>query len=242
MTSFSINERAVLAFFHDVTMVAVSWLIAIELFVLASTPSVTADIGSLWAVLLVAIPVQAVVATIFGMYQGLWRYASLPDVQRIVATVVAGSLAVAATLWAGSWLGMLTVSHFVVQALLLIVLMAGSRIAYRSWKEWTLYGKSDDQGTPVLILGAGDAAVGLLKDLLRSHDWRVLGLLDDDPNKRHRIIHGVRVMGAIDELPRFARTLKVKHVIIAMPSVAYQKRRQIIVVCNRARVTVLTVP
>ena len=242
MTSFSINERAVLAFFHDVTMVAVSWLIAIELFVLASTPSVTAEIGSLWAVLLVAIPVQAVVATIFGMYQGLWRYASLPDVQRIVATVVAGSLAVAATLWAGSWLGMLTVSHFVVQTLLLIVLMAGSRISYRSWKEWTLYGKSDDQGTPVLILGAGDAAVGLLKDLLRSHDWRVLGLLDDDTNKRHRIIHGVRVMGAIDELPRFARTLKVKHVIIAMPSVAYQKRRQIIEVCNRARVTVLTVP
>ena len=67
-------------------------------------------------------------------------------------------------------------------------------------------------------------------------------MLDDDTNKRHRIIHGVRVMGAIDELPRFARTLKVKHVIIAMPSVPYQKRRQIIEVCNRARVTVLTVP
>ena len=242
MTSFTINERAVLAFVHDVTMVVISWTVAIELFVLASTPPVTAGIGSLWSVLLVAIPVQALVAAIFGMYQGLWRYASLPDVQRIVATVVAGSIAVAATLWAGGWLGMLTVSHFVVQALLLIVLMSGSRIAYRSWKEWTLYGKADDQGTPVLIMGAGDAAVGLLKELLRSHDWRVLGLLDDDPNKRHRIIHGVRVMGAIEELPRIARTLKVKHVIIAMPSVAYQKRRQIIEVCNRARVTVLTVP
>ncbi len=242
MTSFTINERAVLAFVHDVTMVAVSWAVTVELFMLASASPASVDIGSLWPILLVAIPVQALVATIFGMYQGLWRYASLPDVQRIVATVVAGSIAVAATLWAGGWLGALTISHFLVQALLLIVLMAGSRISYRSWKEWTLYGKADDQGTPVMILGAGDAAVGLLKELLRSRDWRVLGLLDDDPNKRHRLIHGVRVMGALEDLPRIARTLKIKHVIIAMPSVAYQKRRQIIEVCNRARVTVLTVP
>ncbi len=242
MTSFTINERAVLAFVHDVTMVAISWAAAIELFMLASSPPGAFTNGGLWLILLVAIPVQALVATIFGMYQGLWRYASLPDVQRIVATVGAGSFAVALTLWVGDWLGALTASHFIVQALLLIVLMAGSRITYRSWKEWSLYGKSDDQGTPVIILGAGDAAVGLLKELLRSRDWRVLGLLDDDPNKRHRLIHGIRVMGAVDELPRIARTLKIKHVIIAMPSVAYQKRRQIIEVCNRARVTVLTAP
>jgi FlaA1/EpsC-like NDP-sugar epimerase len=166
----------------------------------------------------------------------------LPDVQRIVATVVAGTLAAAATLWAGDWMGALVFSHFFVQSLLLVVLMAGSRIAYRSWKEWAVYGRSDDQGSPVLILGAGDAAVGLLKEIMRSRDWRVVGLLDDDGNKRNRLIHGVRVIGALDELPRIARLLKVRHVIIAMPSVAYQKRRQIIEICNRARVTVMTVP
>jgi FlaA1/EpsC-like NDP-sugar epimerase len=248
MTSITINERALLAFAHDVAMLTASWLITIALFVIANgAVSVTgtqthAELLSYWPILAVAIPLQALVATIFGMYQGLWRYASLPDVQRIVATGIAGTTAVAATLWAGDWLNGLTFSHFFVQALLLIVLMAGSRITYRSWKEWMLYGKSEDQGSPVIILGAGDAAVGILKELLRSRDWRVLGLLDDDTNKRNRLIHGVRVMGAIDELPRIARTLKVKHVIIAMPSVAYQKRRQIIEVCTKARVTVLTVP
>jgi len=239
MTSFSVNERAILAFIHDVVMLCVSWAAVVLLFGVAGQ-----NVLPLTAlqVLMVAVPVQAIVATIFGMYQGLWRYASLPDVQRIVATVVAGTLAVAATLWAGDWMGSLVFPHFFVQALLLMVLMAGSRISYRSWKEWMLYGKSDDQGAPVIILGAGDAAVGLLKELLRSRDWRVIGLLDDDLNKRNRLIHGVRVMGALDELPRIARTLKVKHVIIAMPSVAYQKRRQIIEICNRARVTVMTVP
>jgi FlaA1/EpsC-like NDP-sugar epimerase len=242
MTSFSINERALLAFAHDVLMLGLSWVITFLLFFTAvpGAPEITKTL--VLQVLLVAVPVQALVATIFGMYQGLWRYASLPDVQRIVVTVFAGTLAVAATLRAGNWLGMLSFSYFFVQALLLVVLMAGSRIGYRSWKEWSLYGRADDQGTPVIILGAGDAAVGLLKELLRSRDWRVLGLLDDDPNKHYRLIHGVRVLGALDELPQLARTLKVKHVIIAMPSVAYQKRRQIIEICNRARVTVMTAP
>ena len=242
MTSFSINERALLAFAHDVVMLCISWVVVLLLFGFADASNAGSLPVSALQVLFVAVPVQALVATIFGMYQGLWRYASLPDVQRIVATVVAGTFAVAATLWAGSWMGALVLSHFFVQALLLMTLMAGSRISYRSWKEWTLYGKSDDQGAPVLILGAGDAAVGLLKELLRNHEWRLMGLLDDDANKRNRLIHGVRVLGSLEELPRLARALKVKHVIIAMPSVEYQKRRQIIEICNRARVTVMTVP
>jgi FlaA1/EpsC-like NDP-sugar epimerase len=242
MMSFSVNERAILAFIHDVVMLCLSWVAVLLLFGFADKSNAGSLPVSALQVLFVAVPVQATVAAIFGMYQGLWRYASLPDVQRIVATVVAGTLAVAATLWAGDWMGALVFSHFFVQSLLLVVLMAGSRIAYRSWKEWTVYGRSDDQGSPVLILGAGDAAVGLLKEIMRSRDWRVVGLLDDDGNKRNRLIHGVRVIGALDELPRIARLLKVRHVIIAMPSVAYQKRRQIIEICNRARVTVMTVP
>jgi FlaA1/EpsC-like NDP-sugar epimerase len=243
MTSFSINERAVLAFAHDVVMVVISWAITVLLFANAtSTAFDIAAFSNLWPLLAVAVPVQAVVSTVFGMYQGLWRYSSLPDVQRIVASVIAGSTAVALTLWVGGWSSGFTFAHFAVQALLLIVLMAGSRIGYRSWAEWRLYGKAGEQGTPVVVLGAGDGAVGLIKELSRSTEWRVVGLMDDDPNKRHRLLHGARVLGAVDELPRVARTLKVKHAIIAMPSVSYPVRRRIVEICNKARVSVLTVP
>lgn len=243
MKNFSINERAVLAFLHDAIMLAISWVISLALFAHAAAVPYSTEVFSALALMLaVAIPVQATVSIIFGMYQGLWRYASLPDVQRIVASVCAGSVAISLALWAGSWLGGVGFAEFFVQTLLLIVLMAGSRISYRSWKEWRLYGRAGEQGTPVLILGAGDAAVSLLKELHRSADWRVVGLLDDDPNKRHRLLHGVRVLGSINELPRVSRTLKVKHAIIAMPSVLYPVRRHVVEVCNKARVTVLTVP
>ncbi|MBL8522968.1 MAG: polysaccharide biosynthesis protein [Betaproteobacteria bacterium] len=242
MKRFAFNERAVLAFCHDAVMLVLSWAIT---FLLLLSVRGTFPVGwsaELSLVLAVSLPVQAAISTLFGMYQGLWRYASLPDVQRIVASVIAGSVAVALTLSVGGWMQSLEFAHFFVQALLLITLMAGSRISYRSWKEWRLYGNTNENGTPVLVLGAGDAAVGLIKELSRSADWRVMGLLDDDPNKRHRLLHGARVMGSIEELPRIARSLKVKHAIIAMPSVTYPVRRRIIEVCNKARVIVLTVP
>jgi FlaA1/EpsC-like NDP-sugar epimerase len=243
MKTVSFNERALLAFVHDVVMLAISWIVTFSLFSqLAPPQSFVESLAGVGPLLAVAIPVQALVSIMFGMYQGLWRYASLPDVQRIVASVFAGSLAIVITLWLGDWLGKLGFAQFFVQTLLLIVLMSGSRIAYRSWQEWRQYGKTGDMGTPVLVLGAGDAAVSLIKELARSSDWRVMGLLDDDTNKRHRLLHGERVLGAIDELPRIARTLKVKHAVIAMPSVAYSVRRRVIEVCNKARVQVLTIP
>ena len=243
MKTISIDERALLAFVHDVAMLVISWVITFLLFSESlhafNSVELLPGIGVLLAV---ALPVQAAVSIIFGMYQGLWRYASLPDVQRIVASVVAGSVAVGLTIWAGGWLGKLGFAQFFVQSMLLIVLMSGSRIAYRSWQEWRQYGKTGDMGTPVLVLGAGDAAVSLIKELARSSDWRVMGLLDDDAKKRHRLLHGERVLGAIDELPKIARGLKVKHAVIAMPSVAYSVRRRVIEICNKARVQVLTIP
>ncbi len=242
MKRYAFNERAILAFCHDAVMLAISWAVTFLLLTEGPLDHRAALIASVSLVLAVTFPVQAVISTLLGMYQGLWRYASLPDVQRIVVSVLAGSLVSACVLWAAGWMHALGFAHFFIQALLLITLMAGSRISYRSWQEWRIYGNTNEQGTPVLVLGAGDAAVGLLKELSRSADWRVMGLLDDDPNKRHRLLHGARVMGSIDELPRLARTLKAKHAIIAMPSVTYTIRRRIVEVCNKARVTILTVP
>ena len=150
MKTVSFNERALLAFVHDVAMLAISWVVTFLLFSDSIRSfSTTETLPGIGLLLAVAIPVQAVVSILFGMYQGLWRYASLPDVQRIVASVLAGSLAVGLSIWAGGWQGNLGFAHFFVQTLLLIVLMSGSRIAYRSLQEWRQYGKTGDIGTPV---------------------------------------------------------------------------------------------
>ena len=239
MKAFNINVNALLAFFHDALALAGSWVVAyLLLYRQGSDAEALAFLG--WALAL-ALVVQGIVNGAFGMYQGIWRYTSVPDVQRIVAAAVAGTgimgLALAFTPGAT-----LTLSYFIIQPMILIFLMAGSRISYRSWKEYTLYGKSGQVGTPVIVLGAGDAAVGLVKELSRSQDWRVVALLDDDAHKRNRVLQGVRVLGELSDLPRVAQRLKVRHAIVAMPSVPYRVRRRVVEVCKKAGVTAMTVP
>jgi FlaA1/EpsC-like NDP-sugar epimerase len=121
-------------------------------------------------------------------------------------------------------------------------MMGGSRFAYRAWKEHQLYGTSLKQGAPVIILGAGEAAVALVKDLARSTQWRVVGLLDDDKSMLGREVHGIKVHGAINNLAAIYAHLQVKHVIVAMPSVHHLERRLAIELANSLGLEVLTVP
>ena len=240
MKPFQADSRAFLAVLHDGAAFAISWLAAIWL--AREHALAPAEVESFLTALAVAVPIQVAAGTLFGVYQGIWRYTSLPDVQRIVFSVLAGTVAISIVLRAAGLDELLGYREFILYPMILVVLLAGSRMAHRSFKEWSLYGRGGEQGTPVMVLGAGDAAVGLVKELARSSEWRVVGLLDDDQQKRGRLLQGVRVMGAIEDLPRFAQRLKLRHAIIAMPSVPYKVRRRVLEVSRRARVTVLTVP
>ncbi len=94
---------------------------------------------------------------------------------------------------------------YLLQPMLLAIYMGGSRALYRTWKEFRLYGGLRAQGQPVLVLGGGEAAVNLVRDLSRSAEWRVVGLLDDTPGHRGREIHGCEVLGGIADLDRLVR-------------------------------------
>ncbi len=238
MKPFQPDFQAIVALVHDAIAFVLSWAFVSALLRGAGSPSVAAD---LTLALVVAVPLQALVSYLFGVYQGIWRYTSLPDVQRIIFAVLSGTVAVALILHATGLGDVLSYREYALYPLILVAIMAGSRMALRSFKEWSLYGRGAE-GVPVVVLGAGDAAVGLLKEISRSQEWRVVGLLDDDLQKRGRLLQGVRVMGTLDDLPRLATRLKLRHAIIAMPSVPYKVRRRVVEICNRAKVSVLTVP
>jgi FlaA1/EpsC-like NDP-sugar epimerase len=239
MKKFHFNIHALLAFVFDAGAFLASWLFSWMLL----------GLSPVWAMFQLPLAltlvggwiVQSSLNVLLGVYQGIWRYTSLPDLQRIVAGVTLASL-VAAAVYATSGATQPGWAHLVLQPILLIFLTGGARILYRSWKEHQLYGKNGGGGTPVIILGAGDAGVGIVKELARSQDWRVVGLLDDDPNKRNRVLHGIHVLGPIADLGKVAPRFKTRHAIIAMPSVPYRVRRSVIEVCKNAGVTALTVP
>jgi FlaA1/EpsC-like NDP-sugar epimerase len=240
MRSVQFDVRALAAAAHDGAALVIASLGATLLLNVSTlTPAELADLTTAF---IVAVPIQIAVSFLFGVYQGIWRYTSLPDIQRIVFSVLTGTVLISLALHTLGLDSRFTYREYVLYPLFLVALMSLSRMAFRSFKEWAIYGRSGEQGAPVVILGAGDAAVGLVKELSRSHDWRIVGLLDDDEKKRGRLLQGVRVLGLLDDLPRYAQRLKLRHAIIAMPSAPYKVRRRVVEICKRAKVAIMTVP
>lgn len=240
MTNVHLNPRSALAFLHDIAAAVAAWCLAFWLRFNLAIPE--PYLGGMWRSAVWVAPVQAAIFLYFGLYRGLWRYASLPDLKRILLAAVAGAMVVPVALLMAQRSALTPRSVLILYPILLALVMSGSRLAYRAWKEHRLYGIIGDGAKPVLVLGAGDAAVNLIHELGRSREWRVVGLLDDDPTKQKREIHGVRVLGPLDALEQIAAGTGAEHAIVALPSATHEVRRRAVELCGRAGVKALTVP
>ena len=236
----SANWRSWLAFLHDVAAAAIAWagLYWLRFNLDLHQP----QIADMWRTLVWVLPLQAVVFLAFGLYRGLWRFASLPDLQRIVLAAALGAIAIPLVLKMLQLTAVVPRSVLILYPPVVIFLMAGSRFTYRIWKEHRLYSPLAALGEPVLILGAGEAGARLAKELAHSRQWRIVGLLDDDPGMQGRLLRNISVLGPIGELPLWTRRFGVRTVIIALPSAAHAVRRRVAELCAAARVEALTVP
>jgi FlaA1/EpsC-like NDP-sugar epimerase len=234
------NWRSTLAFIHDVCAAAVAWTALYWLrFNLDMKEPYLAD---MWWTLAWILPLQAAIFLALGLYRGLWRFASMIDLQRIVVAAGLGAALVPVVLVMLQLQAIVPRSVLILYPVLLIFLMAGSRFAYRVWKEHRLYSPLEALGEPVLIIGAGEAGARLATDLTRSRQWRVVGLLDDNTAKQGRLVRNLSVLGPIVELPAWADRFGVHKVIIALPSANHVVRRRVAEICAAAGVEALTVP
>ncbi len=224
---------------HDVVASAASWLAAYEL-------RFNFDVSEFYAHLMFAdliwiLPLQAFLSWRAGMYLGLWRYASLTDLRRILVAAGLGALGITMVVVLFQ-LTYVPRSVVVVYPILLAALMSGSRIAYRAWKEGRLGRLTVDGSKRVIVLGAGTAGANLLKSLGRSAEWTFVGLLDDNPDRQGREIDGVKVLGPLSALPEIARRDDVDQAIIAMPGAMHSARKRAMDLCSRAGIPAMTVP
>ena len=240
MKQTPINPLTLLAVLHDVTVSALAWYAAYLLRFNFAIP--TEHFAHMLQTLVWVMPLQATVFVSVGLYRGVWRFASVSDLKRILFAVSSAAVLLAALLFMLSTSVVVPRSVLILDPVLLMMMMGGSRFAYRAWKEHSLYGISLTQGEPVIVLGAGEAAMALVKDLARSRQWRVVALLDDDKSMLGREVFGVKVLGAIQDLADVYRRKQAQHVIIAMPSAHHEKRRQAMELASRLGLDVLTVP
>lgn len=233
-----LNWRTLLVFLHDITACAFAWLAAFYLRFNLELPEPYDGVAL--TTLTWIVPLNAALFFAFGLYRGVWRFASLPDLRRIIFAIGVAALG------APALLAMLQIaiprSVLIISPLLLILTMGGSRFAYRAWKEGHLSGIMRDERAPVFVIGTADAAVNLVKELARSTQWEVVGIFDDNKAMKGSELQGVRVLGKLDQLPSWKKKLSVTKAILAMPEATHTQRRLAIESCTRAGIQVQTVP
>ncbi len=166
-------------------------------------------------ILPLAISVKLAVFLALGVYRTVWRHTGLADAWLMVRACVLGSILTAALVFLLIPLEEVPEGVLGIDFFLLILIVLGSRRSLDLMHH--LVTQSRRVVVRVLVVGAGDAGEHVVRILQRSQQraYRVVAFLDDDPRYLHRTVHGVRVLGGIDELPKVVKSLQVDEVVIA---------------------------
>jgi FlaA1/EpsC-like NDP-sugar epimerase len=232
------SRWAVLA--HDFLMIPAAWLVAYWLrYNLGQIPD--HFLKQAYVLLPLVVCIQGAVFVFFGLYRGVWRFASIPDLIRILKAVFFGTALVAITIFFVTRLQYVPRSVFVIHALLLVAFLGGPRFVYRMLKDRDF---SASPGQRVLVVGAGAAGEGLVRDLLRysPRTFVPVAFVDDDPSKLGKEIHGIRVVGDCDAIASVTQEWAADLVLLALPSATTGEMRRIVERCEQAGVPFRTLP
>jgi FlaA1/EpsC-like NDP-sugar epimerase len=238
---FMLTKRRLSVFISDTLLISLALCLAFLLRFDFTIPQQQLEL--FWECLLVVMIVKPLVFVMIGFYNSLWRYASVQDAVEILKGVTLSSvLAVASVLFLRQFTP-IPRSIFVLDWILLFALLAASRLVWRFWRETYVVSRSCE-GPQTLIVGAGEAGSLLLKEIRRQPHaaYRVIGFVDDDPEKKGMKLHGVPVLGATKQLKALIVANEVEDVIIAMPSADGKTIRNIMDSCKNANVTFKTLP
>ncbi len=203
-------DRARIAFVHDVIMAAVSFPLSLYLRV-GEIDSYEIEPYLIPGTILFA-ALAAVVFWYGRLYRGIWRYASLDDLVAITKAVTLLILLFLPLLFVITRLEYFPRSAPFINWFVLMTLLGGPRFIYRLFKDRRMenvLARSDHLRVPVLLIGANDAAELFIRQQARDRDatYKVLGVIDEKGRRIGRSIHGVQVLGGLDDLEKIVRSV-----------------------------------
>ncbi len=198
---------------------------------------------------LLALAVKLVLFFLFGLYRRYWRYASVDELISIGLAVGTSTLVVAGLFFGAGILGMdagrsLPRSVPFIDGLLTLIVVGGTRFSVRVMAHRRRRSERKRDSKAVLIVGAGDAGSMIAREMLSSRHINIdpVGFVDDDPSKHKKSIHGVPVLGTRKDIPRLVEKYGIEEVVIAIPTATGQVIRDIVTLCEAARVPSRTMP
>jgi FlaA1/EpsC-like NDP-sugar epimerase len=203
--------------------------------------------------ILVSLPVilasRLTVFAYFGLYRGMWRFIGIRDLIKLIQATTASSIISVVTLFLLYRLEQYPRSVFILDWFVVIILIGGSRFAYRLYREGWFGGKAYLRRTSgnvsrILIVGAGKAGEAMLRETFRNpqYGFTPIGFVDDDRKKRNSTIHGIRVLGNTRDIPKLVKKYSVEEIFITLPSASARAKRRIMRICKKTGVKHKTLP
>ncbi|MEY3219407.1 MAG: hypothetical protein RIT27_764 [Pseudomonadota bacterium] len=236
-----VDMRRLAVILHDALMVIIAGLLAVTVRVGFQLDALDANI---WQAIPLILITQLPVFWYYGLYQSIWRFASLPDLTHIAKSSVIGALAIAAMLFLFNRLHFIPRTAFVLYPFFLGFLLGMPRLFYRLWKEHSLRYVLDSRSPKrTLIIGAGRAGEMLVRDMLRDGEYLLVGLVDDNPKLHGAKLQGVPILhGGIERLSALVRKYNIQRLIIAIPSASDAQMRRVVEYCEQTQQPFLTLP
>jgi len=187
---------------------------------------------------------------VFGLYNNVWKYASIEELFSIIYSVSTSNIVFVLYSYIVNY-KFLKSSFYrfpftvhIIFWILCILTLGGSRFLLRIADERGNKVKSDKVNKNLLIIGAGDAAAMLIKELKKHRDlnYNIKGLIDDDETKKLKRVGGIKVIGNRHDIKRITKELKINEIIIAIPSVDDNESKEIINICKTTNCKLKIIP
>lgn len=180
---------------------------------------------------------------VFGMYDSLWKYASIDDVVSITLATALGTV----INMAGLYLIMIRFprSIYLLSWLFTLLLVGSGRLVFRGIAFYRpILSREPRQQKKVLIIGAGEAGAMVIRELKKHRELGMMpvAIIDDDHNKQHGRLHGVPILGRREDLVEIVKELRIDQIIIAIPSASRDELRAILDECKKTKCHLRIVP
>ena len=239
-------QRAIVLAFIDVLSILVSYLLALLLrfdLIFSAVPREYIE-GYIWSMPYWVI-VTVVVLYAFRLYHSIWRFAGFEELKTLIqAYIVLLILYVAGMFFMRLHMPR---SYFFMGYVLSIVLTGGSRIAYRLLSSWTKKNnkeKAEEPADRVMVIGGGQAGLAVIKEMISSNhlNTKVCCVIDDNPNKKGRVLEGVPIVGNRNDIVEKVKEYKITRIVYAIPATTGANRKAILNICKDTGCKMQTVP
>ncbi|MFA4934047.1 MAG: nucleoside-diphosphate sugar epimerase/dehydratase [Candidatus Omnitrophota bacterium] len=203
--------------------------------------------NSSWQVIIKTLPVFAAIKMIifgyFGLYSGLWRYASIDDIWRIIKAHILAIFCFTAVVVFIPYFNGFPRSVFILDGVISFCFVAGIRFVTRLFRE-KFRPVLESKRKRAIIIGAGEAGVMVLREarINPNTNMEIIGFIDDDRNKKNLRIQGVGILGACNDIASIVEKYGIDEIIIAIPSAKGEVIRNIISRCQIPSVKIRIVP